>query len=222
MSNIGFLTYNDDSIYEKSKQLYDKASEWTDITVSGKKEYCQRHNYVFYNFNTMEEKWSPEWSKIIYCLKLLKNHDWIFWSDADSMITNFNVKLEPIIDENYDIIVSKDIGGMNTGSFFIRNSEWSYAFLTELYRLRLEYEKGNHSFRSNQIGQFTDQDAMVNLFKVNWNNTQSHFKFINKRIFNSYAMTQADDWQIGDFILHMPGVLYRKEKFEKFIPFIIK
>jgi len=222
MSNIGFLTYNDDSIYEKTQQLNEKRSEYAPITVNGKREYCERHNYTFYNYTSMEEKWSPEWSKIIYCLKHLKQHDWIFWSDVDAMITNYNFKIESILDETVDIIVSNDIGGMNTGSFLIKNSEWSYNFLQKLYSLRDQYEKGDRSFRSNQANQFTDQDAMVNLFMSNWDNSRVHFKFIDKRIFNSYAMTKADDWQYGDFILHMPAVMWRKEKFEKYIPYIIK
>lgn len=225
MVNIGFLTYNDDSIYEKTKHLPsplgERSSDYANITVPNKREYCQKHNYIFYNYNSIQEDWSPEWSKVIYCLKHLKEHDWIFWSDADAMITNFNFKIENIIDENFDIIVSNDIGGMNTGSFLIKNSEWSFNFLKQLYILRELFEKGI-SFSSNQRNQFTDQDAMVYLFKNNWENTQQHFKFINKRIFNSYAMTSVDDWQIGDFILHMPGTANRKEKFEKFISLIVK
>lgn len=222
MNNIGFLTFDNDYVVEVSPNVFDKMAEYTCLTVLGKRDYCERHGYTFYNYKTIEEKWSPEWSKVIYCLKHLKEHDWIFWSDADAMITNYNIKLESIIDNNFDVIVSNDIGGMNTGSFLIKNSRWSYDFLKKLYSLREEYENGNRSFRSNQPNQFTDQDAMVNLFNENWNNTKQHFKFIEKRIFNSYAMTRCDDWQYGDFILHMPGTFDRASKFKQFIPLIIK
>ena len=205
MRSIGFLTFH---------TLDYNCAYYAEMTCANKANYCERHGYTFYNYNTFEEKFSVEWSKIIYCLKLLQKHDWLFWSDADAMITNLTIKLEDFLDDSVNAITSKDINGMNTGHFFLKNSEWSMLFLKELYNLRVRFENKDPEIKANQHGQFTDQDAMIYLWDKNWNNTRSNFKFVDKKLINSYYFNgDTNDWTPGDFVLHLPATLDRANKF---------
>jgi hypothetical protein len=106
--------------------LYDKNyKELSDITLeSNCREYCGRHNYDCYikkdNFTLKH----LGFEKIRLLLELLKTdkYDWLYWRGADTLITNFQIKLEDLIDNNYHLLISLDVHGINSDSLFVRNS----------------------------------------------------------------------------------------------------
>jgi xyloglucan 6-xylosyltransferase len=85
----------------------------------------------------LDEKLNSLWAKLPLIRKLMLTHpevEWIFWVDADAMITDmvFEMPLEEydqynIIMWGFDQMVFEDKNwvGMNTGVFFIRNCQWS-------------------------------------------------------------------------------------------------
>ena len=52
--------------------------------------------------------------------------------DVDTIISNFDVRLEDIVDYEYDQILAADKNGLNCGVWMIRNTEWSLWFLDEM------------------------------------------------------------------------------------------
>lgn len=58
------------------------------------------------------------------------------WVDTDTVIMNFETRLESFLDERYDLIISKDFRGLNNGVFFIKNSNWSANLLERWWQLR--------------------------------------------------------------------------------------
>ena len=94
-----------------------------DIGIPNKYRYCELRNYAF---NIVREGFDTSrpasWSKILFVKERLPHYDWIFWTDADSLIMNHEVKLTRFIDSSYDFIMALE----NAGQFFIRNSEWSF------------------------------------------------------------------------------------------------
>lgn len=50
--------------------------------------------------------------------------EWIFIIDADAFITNPEVRIEELIDPDYDIILTKDTNGINSGTMLLRNGPW--------------------------------------------------------------------------------------------------
>ena len=93
-----------------------------------KEIYCNIHNYSFIQINELLDKdRKPHWTKIKAIEKHLKSYDWIFYSDADVNIMNFDIKLEDIINKysNNDtfLIISKDNVEINSGNFFIKNCQ---------------------------------------------------------------------------------------------------
>ena len=96
------------------------------------------------------------WSKILLLLKNMGNtaHEWIFWTDVDSMVMNQAIPLEDFVDDDYDIVIARDFNAINTGQFLIRNCEWSRKFLANVYT---HTECINLSFEFEEIGSLRDK-----------------------------------------------------------------
>ncbi|KAL5994415.1 hypothetical protein ACLOJK_024465 [Asimina triloba] len=64
-------------------------------TVSGNKiAYAEKNGYDFIDASEMIDKRRPaSWSKIIAVKTHLPNYDWVFWNDADTLVTNSTVSL---------------------------------------------------------------------------------------------------------------------------------
>ncbi|KAH7288561.1 hypothetical protein KP509_31G031500 [Ceratopteris richardii] len=110
-----------------------------DLVSPNKRSYAKRHGYDFIDASSLlDRSRPPSWSKILAVRKHLPHYDWVFWNDADSLVTNPTIALDDIIDsivgsidfENMpDFIVTEDVTGINAGMFFFRNSTWSIHFL---------------------------------------------------------------------------------------------
>jgi len=71
------------------------------------------------------------------------SYDWLFWSDADALFVNQSIPLEQYLDPRAHVIFpagppwsKKYRGFINSGHFFIRNSEWTVRFLKETWLLK--------------------------------------------------------------------------------------
>ena len=96
-----------------------------DLTwTQNKKLYCDYWGYPYY-VKTDGFNYVVSYEKIKLMLDIMNNHpeyDWLYWAGTDTIITNFYIKLESFIDENYHIVMSKDINNINADSFMIKNS----------------------------------------------------------------------------------------------------
>lgn len=116
-------------------------ADLADLTNPSKAEYCRRWGYTFECAErSLDTTRHPSWSKILHVRNLLDDYDWVFWLDADALIMNPGVPIEDLIDEAYDLVIAKQPGPdpwgrvhLNTGSFFLRSSDWSRRMLDDLY-----------------------------------------------------------------------------------------
>lgn len=178
--------------------LYDQ--NYKDIGQHGdenKKIYAEKHGYDLIIYHQLLDPIRPAaWSKIVAIQKHLKDYDWIYWSDADSLIMNKEIKLENFIDENYDLIISKDCyGKVNTGSFLIKNCAWSHYILKRIYE---QEQFINHSL--------WEQRALQHILDHDFSQL-SHLKILAQRIMNAnFGYGDSNFWyQDGDFIVHFYG-----------------
>lgn len=106
--------------------------------------YCKKHGYDFIyetektSDGVYDGKRDPPWYKILLMIKLMdKDYDYIIWNDADSMIVNYDKKLESIITSDLgdkDILVARDWQSvLNTGTMFVRNCEYCKKILKEVW-----------------------------------------------------------------------------------------
>ncbi len=193
------------SIGVVSLAIGDSYKALVENAIKNKVQYCQLHGYDFYcPEHSLDSSRSPLWSKIPAILKAMENseHQWIFWTDADALFTNFAYKLEEFIDENYLFIVSKDVYDINTGHFFIRNCERAKQLLRDMYARE---ECVSH--------EWAEQMAFICEYREK-PEVRAFTKLIPQRLINSYPpelLLHSDKPDIcihkkGDFIIHFPSL----------------
>jgi hypothetical protein len=165
-----------------------------------KQAYCKTHGYdFFYITESLDPSRPYSWSKIKAIEKILINYDWVFWTDADSLIMNPSIALENLIDDRYFLIICKqsDNKTMNAGQFLIKNEPIGFDFLEEVYRPEL-IDKG-----------FYEQGA-VNIV-LSKRPFSKRVLCLHQRAMNSiwgalWGGNCADvHYHVGDFILHFMG-----------------
>ncbi|KAH9321812.1 hypothetical protein KI387_016451, partial [Taxus chinensis] len=161
---IAMVTLSDesDSIPDRSFEGIMKMVE------PNKRNYAHRHGYDFIDASiVLDRQRPPSWSKILAVRAFLPDYDWIFWNDADSLVTNPDITLEDILysvsgnmeyEKMPNFILTKDVTGVNAGMFFFRNSEWSKEFL-DLWWNQISFIR---PFGESKSG---DNDALKHLIK---------------------------------------------------------
>ena len=120
------------------------------------------------------------------------------------MITNFDIQLESLVDDQYHVIMGVDIAALNTGSFLVRNSLKGREWLEYLLSKKLEYKNDKKWF---------EQQAVIDFYPK----FQHLFKIVPQKVLNSYdyriynvssidLLGHSGQWDRGDFVIHWPGL----------------
>ncbi len=175
------------------------------ISSPNKQRYAMDHGYDFVCADYVRDSnRSASWNKILWVEKYLPRYDWIFWTDADSLVINYEIRIEDIIgDSAHDLILTKDENGLNAGQFLIRNCCWS------LWLLGLVWDQTQFI---NHI--WSEQAALMHVLRVMSESHRSeHIRFLtSKNTLNSYVNHYRSDYQPGDFIVHFVGMTQYHEQ----------
>lgn len=120
---------------------------YTKYTLPIQSAWCSKNVYdhIVFNKKLSEDSKSIHWSKIVATQKLIveNKYSWILWIDADAVPMNIDFKLESILDNEYDAILSghsyrdkntnKSIFSFNSGVFIFKSTKWSEMFLNYVY-----------------------------------------------------------------------------------------
>jgi hypothetical protein len=221
---IAMISLNDDTYQPLADITYHKS----------KLLYCERHGYESIvktdNFFFSDPKMLG-FEKIKMILDVFEDKpylDWIHWTGADVMVTNFNVRLENIIDDDYHVVVCFDGNGMNVDSMLIKNSRVGRGLMQWVLDNVDKYK--NHYWY--------EQQAMIDFyFQVPL--AKDIIKALPQRVMNSYIYdlypewrgrphidhTGHDgDWQEGDFMIQLPGlpIQQRIDVMEQILKKIVK
>ncbi len=192
-------------------QLYTpNYDSWASTVIDNTKNYCDTHSYQFFHKKIPFPKdRHPAWYRIPFILDLFEEEDvdWVFWSDIDSLIMNHSIRIENFLKDDKDLVIaSQGEGGycenwcehvLNTGQFFIKNTEWS----RELLKLWWEWPENNPKYLWDV---WWDNDAMNVFWKDNILDFDSKVEVeYSTRKFNSFY----SDYIEGDFICHFTGNL---------------
>ena len=194
MNKNKFLVF---SYYSNKVSGYNPHFELSKITTPTFEQYCKIHNYDFccrnVDFNRLG------WAKLDIFLEESDKYDWIFYVECDSMLMNETIRLENLIDNNYELIISKtnrtEYVELNTGPMLMKCSEWNRIFFDEILN--------NKNYQSNLAA---EQSALMN--EVNTNeNIKKKIKLVELRYFNSlyHQWHPYVNFKIGDFITHSAG-----------------
>lgn len=186
----------------------DKHKDLANYTwYDNKVKYAEKHGYLAL---PKTDKFSAEqvhFDKFVHILDVMRSNpdvDWVWWLDNDAMITNFDIKIEDLVDNNYHIVMPVDIAAVNTGSFITRNSKEARDWLEFLLSKKKEYKDDKRWF---------EQQAVVDLYPK----FQHLFKLVPQQHMNSYdykiynvdstdLLGQDGQWWPGDFVIHWPGL----------------
>lgn len=161
-----------------------------------KQAYCEEHGYDFYYVTeSLDPSRYPAWSKILIIQQILADYDWVFWTDADSLIMNPSIAVEQLVDDRYFLVICKQIDGtINSGQFLIKNTPLSFQFLDRIYAPDMLH-KG-----------WIEQGAVIEI--LNTPPYAQNVLILHQRAFNSicpkrWANVLHDaHYHDGDFILH--------------------
>jgi hypothetical protein len=195
---------------------------WT----QNKEVYAKKHGYgAICKTKGFREGSGIGYQKIYFAKEVLETHpeyEWIWWTGTDTLITNFLVRIEDRIDNNYHFMICVDVNGLNADSFLIRNTSEGREILDSIIALEPECSK----FWD------TEQRAMAMIMGVPVPNEtpwpispyvtlnkkyESIIKILPQRFMNSfnyklYHYTDQRDklgidgnWNIGDWLIHWPA-----------------
>ena len=203
---------------------YSHLQELAALTIPNKQEYCQINGYEFQTHELGGEGINIDgqysYRRMGFVLEKLKTEgwDWIWVSGLDVLITNMNIRLESIIDDNFGLIHSCDALDPCMACMD------SYLVSPKAIPL-LECVM---SYRDNPIGRLQEQTTTLALIKEG-RFTGIH-KLLPQRVMNSYqyqapnntpyvgspyvgenenwkngidSMGFPGEWQLGDFVIHV-------------------
>lgn len=172
--------------------------DYASIARENKIAYAAQHGYAFQCLTSgFDASRPPSWSKIPFIKQALRKYDWVFWTDADSLIMNRGVKLESLIDDHYDLHLTRaetPFPHVNCGQMLAGRSIFTTHFLNVVWRAKIFID--NPSW----------EQAAFNYFLINYRCARA--KISDNRLFNSYGHVENDPhpYREGDFVIHFPGV----------------
>lgn len=165
------------------------------ISTPNKRAYAERYGYAFrLETERLDRARAASWNKILSIAHYLPGYDYVFWTDADSLIMNPEIRLESITEGvREDLIFTKYEGRLQAGQFLVRNSPFSRDFLARVYT---QHEFVNHIH--------WEQAAITALLKDP--RDAGHVRYVEPRLLNSFVHPDLRTYQPGDFIAHFAGL----------------
>ena len=202
--NIGFCTF----AYPQSYR--DRVSRG----IKSHKHYCSVQNYSMCDdvSGVYASNRKANWSKLPLLVKYIGDKfDWLVWVDSDTIIANPGIRLEELLlgsdlkPEHEMLWIRDPRGSINSGTFFVRCSDWCADFLTTAY---------NNPVQNTSL---CDQAAMIHLYGNNYKSAYFKVHIENRTWkFNAYPVEKnsVEDKHVpeiglyhqGDFLCHFLGM----------------
>ena len=234
---------NDFCVIQNCNELYKPLS---DVTFPVNKAYCNKHGYDVISYTkSISDTIRPHWQRYNIIKRHIKNYKWIFYMDTDMMFMNWNVKLEDLVDDNYNLIIDSvadpyDVNDPINSKYadanyniiacamFFRNNKMSIDFLNDVINNKInctEFSFDNSIFRC-VLGSNDEYKKYTKVFPVDskklhavWYTNKPSYIFLDGPKWND----NGNMFKPGDFILHM--VAYdldeRISLMKQFLPYII-
>ncbi|XP_051116766.1 probable xyloglucan 6-xylosyltransferase 5 [Andrographis paniculata] len=110
--------------------------------VKNKIDYCRIHGIeIIYNMAHLDKEMAGYWAKLPLIRRLMLSHpelEWIWWMDSDALFTDMVFELPVMKYKDYNMVIhgypdllfdQRSWIALNTGSFLIRNCQWSLDLL---------------------------------------------------------------------------------------------
>jgi hypothetical protein len=168
--------------------------------------YAKRNCYDLHYYTEAQTSARPAaWSKILILERHLDDYDWVFWTDADSLIMNHSTRLESIISDYSPSDMMLTAGPndrYNTGQWLIKSCDWSRNVLKDTWN----NGPPSHEWFLNPW----EQAAFIDVVNRNPEH-ENHISCVPMRCLNSRPSAEylnickdmeGIEYQDGDFIVH--------------------
>lgn len=208
-----------------------------DLTTYGNRtEYCKRHGYTL--------KVQTEGFELPCChpvtfsrLKFMRDElngsgfDWAWCSGVDTLNTNFNIRLEDLVDPAFHVIASCEwCGPFQADSFMVRNSPQGFGWMDAILAKYEVYK--NHTWVEQQaiIDSLGEFGSAIKLLPQRVMNAYDYALYREKYKGEPKVMDAKDwfgndgQWHPGDFLIHWPGLplSQRLELAKKYLELVVK
>jgi len=204
-------------------------------TEYNKRKYCEKHGYdlIVQTDNFALPHLGFEKLNLIKNTIQTNKYDWVYWCGTDTMITNYKIKLEDIIDENYCFIIAPDLWDWNVDSMLFKNDERTIRFLETIISRYSDHIDENGNPKINKVKRkdgnwvaWAENGAIIEECKgIDFTTTikkeyQNFVKEVPQKTMNSYLynlyatpehskkldyQNRNGQWSKGDFLVHWPG-----------------
>jgi len=197
-----------------------------DLTwTQNKVVYAEQHGYkAICKTDGFREGSGIGYQKIYFAKEVLESNldlEWIWWTGTDTLITNFAVRIEDRVDNNYHFMICVDVNGINADSLLIRNSPEAIKFLDDV--IAIEEESAKHwDCEQRAIARVMGVPVPPEPWEIGpyvpvTDNASPIVKVLPQRFMNSfnyqlYHYTDQRDklgidgnWQKGDWLIHWPA-----------------
>ncbi|KAL3617955.1 putative xyloglucan 6-xylosyltransferase 5 [Castilleja foliolosa] len=149
--------------------------------LKNKIDYCRIHGIeIVYNMAHLDKEMAGYWAKLPLIRRLMLSHpevEWIWWMDSDALFTDMVFEIPALKYRNHNMVIhgypdllfdQKSWIALNTGSFLLRNCQWSLDLLDawapmgpkgpvreEAGKILTAYLKGRPAFEAD------DQSALI-------------------------------------------------------------
>ena len=218
LNNLSFTGWQEDVIYKKKKNIAMLTfcggldyKEKMKVGINSKIEYCKNKKIDFICEDETSDCYDNtrhySWSKILMIKKYLPYYNYIFWSDADVLIKNYDFDLLEYVNSkpsSYNFIFTKCWNYINCGNFFIKNTPETFIMLDLIYSQK---QFITHYWR--------EQQSIIHLLQSNTSFMNMTLLEDNNRLYNSYSRhllikegnkAEKHVYKKNDFLIHYCGI----------------
>ncbi len=176
-----------------------------DIVLPRVKGYCERHECKFIIAHDSKNcLWAFGKMDRLRQIISLFAYDFIWVLDLDTLITNPEIPFTNFTDDEHDIFITRDINGINAGSWIIRNTEASRKFVATIVD---NFDAPHEQILMNKYLHMVKVKYLphpsINSYKY-----ELYYNFPEFLLSCGYIPIKHDQgqWEQGDLLLHLPGL----------------
>lgn len=172
-----------------------------EVSLPNMLEYTERHGY-FQSVISLPETEGFHYKKHEFFREAFKTDiQAIFYKDIDTVITNMNIPIDAFISDEHDLMITKDVGGVNGGSLIIKNSEggrWVNDFILS--------HRNEFNNEQEVIDHYIDDPEFSKYVKILSHPSINSYRYDAYPELTHITKREEGNWHEGDFLLHTPAL----------------
>ena len=147
----------------------------TELSIENKRQHAAQRGFDLVVAQNLAHGRTARWDKVMLLRRMLSRYQWVHWVDLDTLFMNMKRDPMAFLDPAYDLHVAKDANGLNTGSFYVKASEWSHNFLRRVWE-----------HNDNGKGESDQRSFAAVISELSAEERTAHVKYYSQKLFNEY------------------------------------